>query len=162
MFGFLIDISGDDAYSGGSLGYIDHGGNIVYHNSTPGNGVNGGGYLGFGFLLDGSGSDHYIAIGNGTNGGASRGVGLLVDLAWNTSMSAVDDYNSTKANWSSGTRFGQNGGIKNIACPQGVAVCLAGSVGLLLDVGGEDGYHDDDWPFDGRGPDKSVFPQVLW
>lgn len=69
-FGFLIDILGDDRYSGGSHGQTFPNGTIDPVNSTTGRGVNGGGYLASSFLFDADGSDSYLAIGTAVNGGA--------------------------------------------------------------------------------------------
>lgn len=106
--GVLVDLFGDDQYLG-------------YATPAPSAGVNGGGYLGSGFLFDLAGADTYAgALRNrgAMNGGASfGGVGLL----WDTS--GPDGYDG---------RLGMGGALNG-----GGAF---GGVGLLRDEEGDDAY----------------------
>lgn len=105
----LVDLAGDDRYdSGRSCG------------------INGGGFIGSGLLVDAGGDDFYEAGSNGTNGGAQAGSGLLLDAGGNDRYSAGAS--------------GVNGGS------------VAGA-GLLIDAGGNDSYQDAEG---GGGADRTV------
>lgn len=120
----LVDLGGNDGYvsgrscgvnGGGRIGaglLVDLNGSDTYSGGS--NGVNGGGSLGIGLLIDASGDDSYSAAHTGGNGGAEAGSGLLIDV------SGADSYQ--------GGSNGGNGGAS------------AGGRGALIDFAGDDNY----------------------
>lgn len=114
----LIDLLGSDEYrslrdtginGGGFVGsgfLVDTLGSDVY--SAGDEGVNGGGWVGTGFLLDPLGQNSFSGGSTGTNGGGAVGAGMLIDLFSSSSTSAGD--------------CGTNGG----ACTGGVGFLLNG------------------------------------
>jgi hypothetical protein len=139
---FILDAGGNDVYrnnAGGSkltgspstcnilstdnqwgaAAVVDLEGDDQYGQATSWCGINGGGVLGAGFLVDGEGDDTYTAGSNGVNGGGSLGAGFLLDQGGN------DTYTATGA--FSGSSSGANGGGDN-------------GLGLLLDESGNDTY----------------------
>jgi hypothetical protein len=145
--GLTLDLGGDDIYTNGAGGssstiscegvgaLIDLSGNDQYLGrstcASGTGGINGGGYAGFGFLLDAAGNDAYSAAQPVANGGAFDGVGSLLDVAGNDTYTAG----------SSAVNGGSNGGG-----------------GLLLDAGGTDSYVASDG---GAGTDRTVVPKGL-
>lgn len=125
----LIDLGGDDEYRSGRLC-----------------GVNGGGYLGAGFLFDAAGDDVYAADGVGIDGGGDLGAGFLLDV------SGSDQYvmGGLPGGGGAGANGGGSGGSGMLIDGAGddryshgeVADAINGSgkigVGLLLDVAGSD------------------------
>lgn len=107
----LVDLgSGTDAYGDAA---------------SPGRcGVNGGGFLGVGFLFDGGGSDGYTALSNGVNGGSFLGSGFLLDAGGHDTYNAGSD--------------GANGGAN-------------GGTGLLVDLDGDDTYDAGSFGINGGG-----------
>lgn len=110
--GSLVDLAGDDRYGDPQ--------------EPRGCGVNGGGWIGAGLLVDARGFDRYRGAAGGVNGGgALGGVGLLLDLG------GSDWYNATDG--------GTNGGAG-----------LAG-VGALIDRDGSEIYNASDVGTNGGG-----------
>lgn len=97
-----------------SAAVIDGDGSDRYTPADASCGVNGGGALGAGFLMDVTGDDLYAAGSIAVNGGGHLGSGFLLDLAGNDTYQAVDQ--------------GVNGGGY-----------VAGH-GALTDVAGDDTY----------------------
>lgn len=104
----LFDGEGDDRYV-----------------SNRGQGVNGGGYIGTGLLVDEAGNDVYLARDDATNGAGMGGIGLLIDQTGHDSYTA----------WG----WGVNG------------AGYIGGVGTLLDRGGNDAYFGSDSGVNGGG-----------
>lgn len=135
--GLLVDEGGDDTYDvettstsagarisaqgtglGGTGVLWDLGGNDSYHARNI---AQGGGLTGYGLLLDDGGSDNYtIPWTFDSEGGQGTG-------CWGGSAALVDRGTAPD---------GYNASIDDM---QGFA-CLPGSVGILLDEGGGDGY----------------------
>jgi hypothetical protein len=157
-FALLLDVGGDDLYlnnaggngpgGGCTIGFqrpasaaVDLAGNDRY---TSGRrcGVNGGGWIGAGFLLDAAGHDLYGAAGIGANGGAFVGSGFLVDLAGH------DAYAGDAVGVNGGGTTGGSGTLLDLGGNDhytggAVGVNGGGSTegrGLLLDAGGDDTY----------------------
>ena len=167
--GFLVDLQGNDRYRGG---------NQSNPAGTPGQGVNGGGYLAMGFLYDGDGSDRYTAYGLATNGGGAGGVGLLLD-DMTASLSRSDHYVSRSwATPADNVIHAANGGASSAPCvgacearPQEVddwfGKVVPAGVGLLVDAAGTDSYEDQEptdylgsgRDYNGSGWDQCVFPK---
>lgn len=156
-FYLLFDAGGNDTYlnnAGGSssltlaphqdVGYaaaaIDLLGADRYVSGRS-NGINGGGSLGSGFLLDGLGNDTYSAGGSGVNGGGSVGTGFLLDALGTDAYSGAPEFgingggtfglgmlvdHLSAGNSFSGTNFGVNGGGSAAGIGSLVAV-LSGS-----------------------------------
>jgi hypothetical protein len=97
-----------------SAAVIDLDGSDAYTPTDADCGVNGGGVLGAGFLLDAEGDDIYQAGSLGVNGGGHLGSGFLLDLAGNDAYLAVDQ--------------GANGGA------------YVAAAGRLVDLAGDDRY----------------------
>lgn len=105
-FHLMVDVGGDDTYlnnAGGSWEFaaalVDLSGSDNYTSGGSG-GVNGGGSVGAGFLLDAAGNDVYEALRGGTNGGANIGTGFLLDAIGH------DHYNATNDGTNGGGAFG--------------------------------------------------------
>lgn len=107
----LVDLAGDDRYGDPA--------------APKACGVNGGGLVGAGLLVDAAGNDTYAADRVGTNGGALQGLGLLVDAAGHDTYAAAG--------------LGTNGGGAR------------GGAGLLVDGGGDDLYDAADAATNGGG-----------
>ena len=162
--GFLVDIAGNDTYFAGYN--VSSTSEPYYDLITPSQGANGGAYMAWGFLLDAGGNDRYTANGTAGNGGSKLGIGLLLDL--DQTQASNDHYHSWATVKDTTATHAQNGGIRAITCPQPgkTEICLPGSSGPLLDIGGSDSYHDDDAApvppnlvSTGSGSDKCVFPK---
>ncbi len=108
---------GEGANGGGMMGsglLVNEQGNTSYHGGSDG--VNGGGYLGAGILVDVAGDDSYHGDRRGINGGGhTSGHGVLVDA------SGDDAYVASEGAVNGGGDLG---------------------VGMLVDLQGEDTYHD--------------------
>lgn len=106
-------------------------------------GVNGGGYLGSGLLVDAGGNDAYFAGGGGTNGAAHQGVGFLLDLAGNDTYTGTVAANGAGSN-GLGTLLdlaGDDGYDAGSTASNGGA---ASGSGFLVDAGGRDTFDADD------------------
>ncbi len=149
-FGMLVDMAGNDTYSAegnttqgaGLFGVgilCDWGGDDTFTCDSFGQGA---GMYGVGILLKGGGNDKYHLYQEGQGYGCTLGVGLLIDRAGNDSYVA-DDTNikypsdQTKEHNSScaqGAGFGQR---RDYIDGEG----LAGGIGMLLDLKGNDTYY---------------------
>lgn len=167
--GLLVDVAGNDHYSGRGLGVnggahagrgllIDAAGDDAYV-ATERWGTNGGGFLGNGALIDVAGDDRYVAAGEANNGGAEKGTGLLIDgggrdlyaggdRATNGGAqvgsallldAGVDDDAYTTVDGVWGWSVAKNGGGGN------------GGAGALVDQGGDDRYEGGDSGANGGG-----------
>jgi hypothetical protein len=156
-FALVVDAGGDDVYlnnaGGSSLGascdlvhapaaaLVDLKGSDRYA-SGRGCGINGGGWLGAGFLLDVRGDDVYDAAGSGVNGGGFYGAGFLADLQGRDAYAASDDF-AANGGGVLGTGF--------LLDAEGADTYAAGSegangggwgagTGFLFDAAGDDAY----------------------
>lgn len=155
----LVDAAGNDTFfnnAGGSNGFNDGAGALIdlsgddrYGDPAAprSHGVNGGGYLGVGFLLDAEGSDIYTAGGHGTNGGSHNGSGFLVDVAGSDTYTAGD----------TGTNGGScngNGFLLDVAGNETYTAgweCTNGGGAFLVDVAGNDTYTAGSYGTNGGG-----------
>lgn len=133
-----IDLSGDDVY-----------GNATEPRSC---GVNGGGYLGAGFLYDAAGNDTYEGWNHAVNGGGRQGSGFLLDQAGHdTYRSGASGVNGGGFAAGSGTLIDMDGddsyqaarehttyGYGANGAASGLGVSLA--TGFLYDATGDDDY----------------------
>jgi hypothetical protein len=161
-----VDAGGDDTYlnnAGGSAmgkdpcsllqtsphaaALVDLGGNDQY---TSGRwcGVNGGGFLGSGFLLDAEGDDLYAASGIGINGGGFIGAGFLLDGSGDDlRLPSGQDVNSGGINGGgaigTGVLIDGGGNDRYDAGTDAVAsngAGFLGGLGIAIDAGGNDTY----------------------
>jgi len=168
----LAGASCPDVQVGHAAALVDLGsGNDLYGNPVAPRycGVNGGGYLGAGFLLDGGGADIYVAAGAGTNGGGTiggtgflldvggddqywggggatnggggPGAGFLLDLAGNDAYGASSGGTNGGGRFGVGFLFDGGGNDKYDAGSLGTngGAETAGK-GFLMDIGGDDRY----------------------
>jgi len=165
----IIDLGGDDSYAGGQgmaaagiLGFgtiVDLCGNDVYRTGHIGLGA---GFLGLGLLVDASGDDRYFAgrfsLGAGAFGqgvlidgggddiykgaglcqgfAAQNGIGLLVEEA------GFDIYHciSPGASIEHGIAQRTAAACFSQGCSAGILPGMAGGIGMLLDLSGDDIY----------------------
>ena len=146
----LVDLAGDDGYNNPNCG------------AYPVNGMNGGGYLGAGFLFDRLGTDRYTGYIAGANGGGLTGVGFILDAGGN------DVYSAGGAGTNGG---GDLGGVGLLVDAGGSDSYTGGNVGVnggaagaaygtLLDAGGNDNYVGTgvSWAVNGGGSFGSTWP----
>ncbi|MFO0730344.1 MAG: hypothetical protein U0361_04990 [Nitrospiraceae bacterium] len=160
--GLVIDHGGDDTYqlapgSGGTglagIGVLfDGGGHDVYEGSRF---TQGAGLAGLGLLIDLSGNDRYRSHGYAMGFGGPLGAGALLDMTGNDSYVCGDKYpsayNAADAPDAKPTDpafqydcFGMGAGVGlRILGKAGSPAPnnLAGGLGMLLDVDGDDRYH---------------------
>ncbi len=163
----VIDIVGDDRYeghadqgiAGGLCGLFlvdDHGGNDQYigHALHAGAGCLGAGLLidragndryegttwalgaacwGSGMLLDLGGNDAYVSEYLSQGCGGPRGIGAIVDGSGNDTYDAVGNRPSLYGTEGTTASFSQGVGV-------GIRRAAAGGIGMLCDLGGNDGY----------------------
>jgi len=160
--GLLYDLAGNDRYhlsegSGGvGLGgigvLIDVGGDDVYTGSRF---TQGAAVAGLGLLLDLAGNDRHTAFGYAVGLGGSGGVGAVVDVSGDDSYQCGDKYPSgynqlekprpkpgdPRFQW---TAFGMGTGLgRRIVGTRDARhhrYALAGGVGMVIDVAGDDAY----------------------
>ncbi|HYG76442.1 MAG TPA: hypothetical protein VEK08_15660 [Planctomycetota bacterium] len=148
-FGMLVDLAGDDSYSAeGSMAQgaglfgagvlCDWSGDDTFSCDGFGQGA---GMYGVGILLKGGGNDKYRLFQSGQGFGCTLGAGILIDRGGNDSYVADDTtikYPSAQtkehnASCAQGAGFGQRRDYID-------GVGLAGGVGMLLDLNGDDSY----------------------
>jgi hypothetical protein len=160
--GMLIDRTGDDQYelapgSGGAglggVGVLDDGaGNDQYVGSKV---TQGSALGGLGLLIDRAGTDTFTGFGYAIGFGGPLGVGVVVDGSgddryqcgnrYPSASNALDNpeakpgdarfqYDCFGMGAGSGTRIQPKGGARSFAG-------LAGGLGILLDLAGDDDYH---------------------
>ena len=159
--GLLIDQSGDDVYqleegSGGAgfggLGILfDAKGNDVYMGGRFTQGVSIGG---LGLLFDAAGNDRYTSHGFSVGFGGPQGIGAVIDVQGNDSYQCGDKYPSSyneqdAPNGKPGDPLFQydcfglgTGSGKRVLSkrPEWQGYSLAGGLGFLLDLAGNDQY----------------------
>lgn len=147
-YAVLIDLAGDDLYRSASAGLgagrfgmgllFDTQGNDIYDGYAF---TQGAGLIGMGMLIDREGRDRYGCFTQGQGFGFVRGVGLLLDATGNDTYLAHDkptDFPSSQT------------AERNVSLAQGCGFgrradyldghSLAGGVGVLIDVQGDDQY----------------------
>lgn len=143
--GFLIDLSGKDAFNSldGSqgaglfgIGLLYHkGGNSSFNSRSFSQGV---GQMGIGCLWNGSGDDVYISSEYGQALGLFRGAGILIDMSGNDYYRLgglePDFRDPLKSTVSMGQGFGE--GIRADKGKYGVS----GGIGILIEKQGDDTY----------------------
>ncbi|NIP43009.1 MAG: hypothetical protein GWO41_00375 [candidate division Zixibacteria bacterium] len=147
-YGFLVDLMGDDIYSGqyitqgaGLCGVgmlIDYGGRDSYDAYVCGQGS---GVFGQGILSDLSGDDRYHMFQLGQGFGFSIGIGILVDSTGNDEYIANDsiiDFPASQSkehnsNLCQGVGFGKRADFID-------GHSWAGGIGMLVDGSGDDFY----------------------
>ncbi|MFQ3610723.1 MAG: hypothetical protein SNJ72_04420, partial [Fimbriimonadales bacterium] len=120
--GMLIDLQGNDQYDG-----------YVF--------TQGAGYLGIGVLIDREGQDQYTCFHQGQGFGGVRGFGLLLDATGNDTYTALPkplDFPSPQSaehnvSLAQGCGYGRRADYTD-------GHSLAGGIGVLLDVQGDDRY----------------------
>lgn len=155
----LVDFNGNDVYNGqnggGNAGVgflLDSSGNDAY--TAGGKGTNGGGYAGgLGFLIDIGGSDTFNAGGFGTNGGGERGMGFLLNTGGGDTYTAMCCGTNGGAIFESSSGFLLDIGGGNdtyVAAGGSAGGCCGtnggseGGVGFLMDIGGDDTFRVSD------------------
>jgi len=143
---FLLDLGGDDLYTGDAGGagagrpvavLVDAGGNDSYESTVSG--AQGTGVLGVGFLLDLDGNDEYVGI-RWCQGTGYLGVGVLHDL------SGDDVYRGRSFSQAVGL-FGLGAVLDGAGRDTYEGDCfvqglgLAKGAGALVDVSGDDEYY---------------------
>lgn len=160
--GIVIDHSGDDIYrlSPGSGGVGVAGLGVLYdgegHDTYEGSRfTQGAAFGGFGLLVDRAGDDRYTSFGYALGFGAPLGVGAVIDVAGDDAYSCGEHYpsayNAADAPdakpgdagfqydcFGLGTGSGLRVFTKN---PAHQALSLAGGLGMLIDLDGQDRYH---------------------
>ncbi|MBI2820983.1 MAG: hypothetical protein HYX74_02045 [Acidobacteria bacterium] len=147
-YGLLVDVDGDDRYSGDRHGLgdgffgvgalWDGGGDDTYSMRTHGEGA---GTFGLGILVDNAGRDSYDLFQKGQGYGGTRGAGLLVDVSGDDVYRANDteiaypsaqstQHNSSQAQ---GAGFGRRADLSD-------GHPMAGGAGVLIDGAGNDRY----------------------
>lgn len=144
----VVDVNGDDEYvsgrscgvnGGGALGagmLVDIVGNDRY--TAAGSGTNGGGALGAGLLVDVAGADTYTAEHLGTNGGGFSGSGLLVDVVGADTYLAGGNGTNGGGYGGHGTLIDAEGDDYRDATTGANGGANIGGIGLLLDNSGRD------------------------
>lgn len=159
--GLLVDLAGNDTYklaqgSGGAgfggIGILcDLAGNDKYEGSRF---TQGAGIAGIGLLLDLNGDDQYTSFGYALGIGGPAGVGAVIDVAGNDSyqcgMKYGSGYNASDAPHAKPgdpnyqyDAFGMAIGLGRRIYPRNEEsnlFALAGGVGMILDLAGDDKY----------------------
>ena len=138
--GLLLDLSGDDTYSGallcqgaafcGSGMLIDRGGSDTYLSGECSQGF---ATWGVGLLYDTDGDDLYSGSRYVQGVGATKGLGLLVDHSGNDRYTAAFKYPNNYGNAASWEGWSQGVGV-------GFRSLAAGGIGILCDRAGDDRY----------------------
>jgi len=147
-YAFLLDCGGDDAYeAAGGLGtgifgvgmLIDQAGKDTYRGRQL---AEGAGVFGLGALSDTSGDDTYRCLTQSQAYAGPKGLGLLVDCQGNDDYVADDTniVNPSPQTAEHNVSLAQGCGFGRRAHP-GDGHSLAGGIGLLVDVAGNDRYH---------------------
>jgi hypothetical protein len=147
-YAYLVDLEGDDDYSGVNLAQgsglfgvgilLDKSGNDNYTAYTS---SQGSGAFGIGVLSDLWGDDSYYAFTTSQGYGFTKGLGLLVELDGDDNYVAEDkkiDFPASQtkehnSSLSQGVGFGRRADISD-------GHSLGGGVGILLDNAGNDNY----------------------
>ncbi|MGB2696832.1 MAG: hypothetical protein WBD28_03100 [Candidatus Zixiibacteriota bacterium] len=147
-YGFLIDVKGDDRYKSrdfslgcglfGVGGIMDFEGKDMYDSYTT---SQGSGTFGIGILSDLEGDDSYHTFFCSQGFGFTKGMGILVDMNGNDQYIANDstiDFPSSQTkehntSMSQGVGFGWRADFTD-------GHSLAGGVGMLVDMEGDDSY----------------------
>lgn len=138
--GLLLDLSGNDIYSGARLtqgsafagsGLLhDYRGNDLYLGQEA---VQGAAFFGSGLLRDDSGDDIYNAALYAQGCGGARGCGLLLDVEGNDRYQASHKHPNGYGNEATWSGWSQGVGV-------GFRQLAAGGIGLLCDRDGRDQY----------------------
>lgn len=145
---FVLDVGGNDVYKNnagggkfltGAASLLDMAGNDQY-TSGGDRGVNGGGNVAAGSLIDAGGDDAYAAGDNATNGGGTTGTGLLVDGGGNDSYTAGKSSTNGGSSLGSGNLVDASGNDTYTAAGAGANGGGFIGAGSLLDGGGNDTY----------------------
>ena len=159
--GMLVDVAGDDTYhlergSGGTgfggVGVLyDLDGNDTYVGSRF---TQGAAIAGIGLLYDGAGDDAYTSFGFGLGFGGPLGAGAVLDMAGDDSYQCGGKYPSGYNNASKPPPKPQDPTFQYTAMGMGMglgrrilsreakdhAYALAGGIGMVVDVAGDDSY----------------------
>jgi hypothetical protein len=147
-YGYLLDLKGDDKYKSADLslgcglfgvgGIMDFEGKDSYDSYTT---SQGSGTFGIGILSDLDGNDTYKTFFCSQGFGFTKGMGILLDMKGNDTYSANDstiDFPSSQTkehntSMSQGVGFGWRADFID-------GHSLAGGVGMLVDMEGDDSY----------------------
>lgn len=145
--GFLADLEGSDTYKAeengigagvyGSGMLVDYSGDDIY---SSGYYTQGSAVVGSGLLVDQSGNDKYIIKAYGQAFSNTLGAAILLDVSGNDSYATTDDgniaaiYNDNTLSFAQGSSQGRRADF-------GDGHNLAGGVGLLADMDGNDSYY---------------------
>ncbi len=145
--GFLADLGGSDAYrveengigAGvyGSGMLVDYGGDDSYESGYY---TQGSAAVGSGLLVDQAGNDRYLAQAYGQAFANTLGAAILLDVSGNDSYATTDDgniaaiYNDNTLSFAQGSSQGRRADF-------GDGHNLAGGVGMLADMDGNDSYY---------------------
>ena len=138
--GLLLDLSGDDTYSGSRLsqgsafagiGLLhDYDGQDIYLGQEA---VQGAAFFGSGLLWDDNGDDEYIGALYTQGCGGARGCGLLLDVTGNDHYFASHKHPNGYGNEATWSGWSQGVGV-------GFRQLAAGGLGMLCDRAGDDEY----------------------
>jgi hypothetical protein len=138
--GLLLDLSGNDTYSGARLaqgsafagvGLLhDYSGEDTYLGQEA---VQGAAFFGSGLLWDDNGDDEYSAALYAQGCGGARGCGMLLDLTGNDHYIASHKHPNGYGNEATWSGWSQGVGV-------GFRQLAAGGLGLLCDRAGDDEY----------------------
>jgi hypothetical protein len=148
----IYELAGDDTYQGGesSISRALHGVSLIADYAGDDRYENDGffsqaaAHVGVAMLIDTAGRDAYTTDAFGQALGGTRGAGIIVDLEGNDEYTARDDGNVQSIYWSRSVSMAQGVGFGRRA-DYGDGNTMAGGVGALIDVRGDDTYHASVW-----------------
>jgi len=147
-YAILIDLGGDDTYSGAAAGIttlqypisiaIDISGNDTYTMENPSTPSQGSGILGAGILIDNSGDDRYQAV-KMAQGCGFFGLGILLDVTGNDNYK-LETSGQGCGYFGIGMNFDISGNDSRYLFGDGQGMGGVGGVGICGDYAGNDKY----------------------